>query len=285
MKILIFGSQGTLGRALKEAFSKEELACPSSTEADLINHTHTRELVETVSPQLIINAAAYTDVDGAESGIGKNTAYAINAAAVGNLAQAAAAGDIPLIHFSTDYVFDGTLEGGYSETSTPNPLNEYGGSKLLGERLLAQHAKKFYLIRLSRLFGKAGNSSGSKKSFVDIILERAATNRELKVTNDKWGKPTYAPDLARGVRALAMSRRPFGIYHLTNEGACTWYEFAQEIVAGSGFPTTLIPVPSTEFPRAAVIPTHSILLNTKIPPLTPWREALKAYLTANPPKR
>lgn len=279
MKTLIFGSSGALGQELKKTFATENLFCPTSKEADLANYDQIRQIIDTVNPNLIINAAAYNNVDMAESQEGKDLAFKINGDAVGNLASIAAEIGATLLHFSTDYVFDGENPEGYDENAKPNPINNYGRSKLFGEELILKNTKNFYIVRLSRLFGKKGSSENSKRSFVDIILDSVKQKPELKVTHDKWGLPTFAPDLADACYRLIKEEYPFGIYHITNNGkAPTWYEFAQEIIAVKNLNTKLISVPSSEFPRPAQIGTHSILLNKKFPPLRPWQEALKEYL-------
>lgn len=278
MKLLIFGSNGMLGTELARAFGNENPIGLTSDELDLTNHESAADKVADIKPDIVLNAAAYTNVDGAEQEEGKRTAYAVNADAVGNLARICGRLGITLIHFSTDYVFDGIRQEGYDESALPHPLNEYGKSKLLGEQLIQKNMRDFYIIRLSRLFGKKGASAGGKKSFVDVMIELARTRPELKVVNNRWGKPTYALDLAQAVCALIAQRPPYGIYHLPNEGACTWYEFAKEILSLANLPVPIIPVPASEFPRVANEPMYSILRNTKRPPLRHWKEALKEYM-------
>lgn len=279
MKILLFGSSGTLGQELKKTFATENLFCPTSKDLDITNLDKTREFILRAKPELIINATAYNNVDVAESQDGKDLADKINSKAVGNLASVATEIGATLLHFSTDYVFDGENPKGYDENAKPNPINNYGRSKLLGEEFIQKNTNNFYIVRLSRLFGKKGISENSKRSFVDLIADLSAQKPELKIVNDKWGLPTYAPDLANACYRLIKEKHPFGIYHITNSGdAPTWYEFAQKIIAIKNLNTKLIPVPSSEFPRPAQIGTYSILLNKKFPPLRPWREALKDYL-------
>lgn len=278
MKVLVFGSNGMLGTELTRVFGNENLIGLTSNDIDLTDHEKTTKKIEEAAPDIILNATAYTNVDGAEQEEGKRMAYAVNADAVGNLAAVCARLGIALVHFSTDYVFDGAMREGYNETAAPNPLNEYGKSKLLGERLIQKNMRDFYIIRLSRLFGKAGMAARGKKSFVDTMLELARTRPQLKVVNDRWGKPSYAPDLARAIYALIIARAPYGIYHLPNEGVCTWHEFAQEILSLANLHTPIIPVPSSEFPRAAHEPEYSILRNTKFPPLRHWKDALAEYI-------
>lgn len=279
MEILLLGSSGMLGQELAKSFQNENLICPTRKDIDVANNNKAREFILRAKPKLIINATAYNNVDGAESEDGKNLAFEINGKAVDSLASVAAEINATLLHFSTDYVFDGENPEGYDENAKPNPINNYGRSKLLGEELIQKNNDNFYIVRLSRLFSKKGVSENSKRSFVDIILDSVKQKPELKVTNDKWGLPTYAPDLANACHRLVKEKYHFGIYHITNSGnAPTWYEFAKEIITIKNLNTKLIPVPSSEFPRPAQIGTHSILLNKKFPPLRPWREALKEYL-------
>lgn len=278
MKVLLFGSSGTLGQELMVAFRDENLICLTEKDVDFADFGAAAEAVKKVRPDVVLNAAAYTNVDGAENEEGGKIAFAINGKAAGALASATAEIGAILVHFSTDYIFDGENHEGYDENAKPNPINNYGKSKLLGEELVIKNAGKFYIVRLSRLFGKKGASENSKKSFVDTITSLAVQKPELKVTDDTWGLPTYAPDLAAACYRLVKGAYPSGIYHITNSGkAPTWYEFAQEIIAVKNQKTKLIPVPSSEFPRPAKIGIYSILLNKKFPPLRSWREALREY--------
>lgn len=278
MKILILGYKGTLGQELKKSFEKEELVCFDKDNLDLTDHKKTKEKIKDISPDVIINASAHTNVDAAENEE-KELAFQINSYAVENLAKSAKSIDAILIHFSTDYIFDGTTKGGYKEDAAPNPINIYGESKLLGEKLILENTKKYYIIRLSRLFGEMGVSKQSKKSFVDLMLDLASKKDELKITNDAVSNVTYAPDLAKATYILVKEKYPFGIYHLTNEGSCTFYEFAEKIFEIKNINIKITPVNSDEFPRPAKIPTHSSLVNTKFPKLRHWEDALKEYLS------
>jgi dTDP-4-dehydrorhamnose reductase len=189
-----------------------------------------------------------------------------------------AAGGI-LVHYSTDYVFKGDKKRGYREDDRPDPQSAYALSKYLGEQAVQENADNFYLIRLSRLFGRPAASQGAKKSFVQIMLELAQTKPEVNAVDEELDCPTYAPDLARRTREIIDQRKPLGIYHVTNSGGCTWYDFAREIFTSKNISVKLNPVPASFFPRPAVRPKYSILLNTKLPSMRSWQEALKEFIS------
>jgi len=271
MKVLLLGAGGMLGHALVNQFSGDELLVGDLPEFDLTKFAEVKHKIREMNPEFIINAAAYTNVDGCET----NTALCnlINGEAVGNLASIAKELGIILVHYSTDYVFAGDQEKGYQEEDKTNPLNTYGQSKELGERLLKENTDKHYLIRTAWLYGPSG------KNFVDTIIDLSAKNRKIPVVNDQFGNPTYTKDLARSTRQILVDKRPFGIYHQTNEGSCSWYEFALKIKELKGFKAEVIAVTSEQFKRPASRPKYSKLINSKLPPLRLWQEALKDYLS------
>lgn len=273
MKVLIFGSKGMLGSDLMEVFSEYQ---PVGVDRDTIDIRDTPavfSLLEEVVPQVVINASGYTAVDAAEKE-GKEEAAAVNGAAVGDLATLCAKRGTPLVHFSTDYVFDGRKrKEGYKEADEPHPINAYGASKFLGEQLLQQATEQFYLIRSSWLFGLHG------KNFVTTMLEAAKKGETLKVVNDQIGKPTFTRDLAESTLTLLLEQRPHGIYHIVNEDSLSWYDFAVEIFLEAGVHVDIAPVSSEEYRRAARRPRNSTLVNTKFPPLRSHREALRNYLS------
>ncbi len=271
MKTIIIGAKGMLGKELAKIFQDWNPICWDQAEIDIADREDVNEKISETKPDLVVNAAAYTNVDGAETN--RDLAMKVNGYGVGNLAEACKKCNAILIHYSTDYVFNGKKQEGYKEDDQPkNPINVYGKSKLLGEKLLQKNTGKFYLIRLSWLFGKFG------KNFVETMLTLAQKNEIIKVVNDQRGKPTFAFDLAKKTRNLVEEKFPFGIYHITNEGDCSWYEFACEIFKITGNKVEIIPVESKEFPTAAKRPAWSILVNTKLPPNRSWQEALEEYL-------
>jgi dTDP-4-dehydrorhamnose reductase len=232
------------------------------------------------TPDAIVNCVAFNDVDGAEDR--PDRAFALNADFVGELAGYARELGVPLVHYSTNYVFDG-VQGEYTEADPPAPLSAYGRSKLRGEQLAAASGAWCYVVRTAVIFGPKGASDLSKKSFVDIMLDLSAKRDTLHVVSDEINSLTYAPDLAAGTHGLLGALPPPGIYHLTNSGGASWFDFAREIFRIAGRNVTVLPVPSTHFPRKAARPPRAILLNTKLPPLRPWKAALAEFLGAMSP--
>ena len=281
MRILILGKNGMLGRDLQKVFNKEDYIALDSKELDVTDQEAVFEQFMTVQPDVVINATGYTNVDLAEKEEPK--ANAVNGAAVGLLAKACREIDATFVHFSTDYVFDGQNKNGYKEDNATAPINAYGRSKELGEKLLIEEMElqrqpldpegKYFLIRTSWLYGKHG------KNFVDTMLELAKGKKELKVVSDQHGKPTYTLDLARQVKWLLESHEyPSGIYHITNEEETTWFDYAKAIFDLNKTRVSVIPCSSREYVRPARRPPYSTLINTKLPPLRPWKEALAEYL-------
>jgi dTDP-4-dehydrorhamnose reductase len=257
-KILILGASGMLGRDLQNVFPTAELR---GHEIEITDGERVTSLIHQLRPELVINAAAYTDVDGCEDN--KDLARAVNGDSLAPLAQACNDCSSCLVHFSTDYVFDGTKTT-YTEDEKPHPINVYGESKLLGEINIRKNMTNYRIIRTSWLFGKHG------RNFVDTMIRLSTEMSQVKVVNDQFGKPTYTVDLAGKTREIA-GLDP-GIYHVTNEGMCSWFEFAKAIIPN------VVPCSTTEFPRNAKRPAYSGLVNTKTKPLRHWREALNDYM-------
>ncbi len=276
-KVLIIGAKGMLGHDLMAVFGDLNPIGADKEELEIADGAAVEKFILDLGPDIIINAAAYTDVDGCETN--QDSAMKVNGYAVGYLAKTSQKIGAILVHYSTDYIFDGKKSEGYKEDDEPkNPVNFYGKSKLLGEKLLKENCQKYYLIRTSWLFGKHG------KNFVDTILKLRKEKKELKVVNDQRGKPTYTVDLARRTRELIEGKYPFGVYHITNEGAVSWYDYALKIfeIYKSFHPeqklAKVVPCASAEFPRPAKRPSWSILQNTKLPSNRPWQESLEEYL-------
>lgn len=274
MKVLLIGADGTLGTALSELLKDRGLVRWTQADVDLTD-SGLRKAVVAASPTLVINAAAYTDVDGAEKN--GHLAEIINGTAVGEIAMACRDLGVTMVHFSTDYVFNGETDAGYTEDDVPDPRNTYGRTKLLGERLLQQYAPSYLLIRTSRLFGSPATQGGAKQNFIMKMIELSRTKNELKVVDDEIASPTYAADLAQSSVAL-IDKNVRGVFHRTNDGACTWYAFAEEIFRQLHREISLLPARGTEFPRPAQRPRNSTLRTTKAPPLRRWQAALNAYL-------
>lgn len=276
MRVLILGNKGMLGADLQEIFRDHEVFGWDKEKIDISNERQVEEKVNELEPDVIINSAAYNAVDEAEKN--PNLANSINGDAVGFLAKNCKKNDIILVHYSTNYVFDGTNKNGYREKDKPNPQSKYAKSKVLGEQLLQKFTKKFYLIRTARIFGNLAKSSIAKKSFVNMMIELASKQSEIKVVDEEYSNTTYSKDLAKRTKEILEWKKPYGTYHVTNEGACTWYEFAKKIFEYKGIDIKIIPVTSKEFPRPAARPLYSALINTKLPTMRKWEDALKEYL-------
>lgn len=256
--VLILGAKGMLGHALQLVIPN---AIAKGRELDITNRERISTFIEDLRPAIVINAAAYTDVDGCEDR--REHAMLVNGTAPGYLAAACNKVDAVLVHYSTDYIFDGTVAE-YYEDDPPHPLNVYGESKLLGEQNVAMEMDDYRIIRTSWLFGPYG------KNFVDTMLALSPKMELVKVVNDQFGKPTFTIDLALATTGVIVCNP--GIYHLTNDGICSWYEFAKAIIPN------VVPCTTEEFPRKAKRPKYSVLTSTKTDSLRHWQEALAVYL-------
>jgi len=273
-----------LGNQLNKVYknTKNEIISWSKEDIDITDKGLIDKKIDDLKPGIIINTAAYNAVDKCqESEEEFLKAKKINGDAVGYLADASVRNKILLVHYSTDYVFDGKQIEGYREADAPSPINKYGKSKLLGEKeLISRSSKglKFYLIRTSKLFGPKGESKTSKPSFFDIMLELAEHKDSLDIVNEEVSCFTYTPDLAKTTKELIESDKGYGIYHIVNGGACTWYEATQELFKQANVDIRVNPVKSEIFSRPAKRPKYSVLLNTKLLELRSWQEALREYL-------
>lgn len=278
MHILILGSQGMLGQELERVSLARGYKVTAWDKKDIdVTQPGALGKIRELKPDVIINAIAYNAVDHIE-GEGWGTAEKINGELPGQLAAVARELDATIVHFSSDYVFDGENDAGYSEDAEPRPVNAYGRSKMMGEDAVRAIAEKFYIIRLSRLFGKPAVSEGAKRSFVDIMITMSQTKDAIDLVDEEKDCVTYAPDLAEEVLNIVEEKPPYGVYHVTNAGACTWYDFGTEIFRLVGSDIAVSRVPSSAFPRPAARPRTSELLNTKRPPLRPWQHALEEYI-------
>jgi len=279
MRILILGSKGMLGQALQRACSPDTVVGWDREELDITDASAVAERLPGAEPDVVVNAAAYTDVEGAERE--PEVADRVNGHAVGVLAEVCSRYDLPLVHVSTDYVFGNERKAGYRETDEPRaPGSTYGRSKLIGEVFLRKRAQKYWLVRTAWLFGPHG------KHFVDTMLRIGSEKREVHVVKDQHGSPTYTRDLAHAIYTLVADGAPFGMYHLTNSGVTTRAEFARAIFADAGMDVRVTPITSEECQNRAKRPKWSTLKNTKRPPLRPWRVALQEYLrTVVPPSQ
>jgi dTDP-4-dehydrorhamnose reductase len=276
VKILLLGHKGMLGSDLLSKLSMQhEVIGMDIDEIDIVSASDCKKAIKETKPNIIINAAAYTNVDGCETA--KEECFAVNAEAVKNICDACRGKNIHIIHFSTDYVFDGTATYPYKEEDKCNPLSVYGASKLAGERYLQSLADDYLLIRTSWLYGLKG------KNFVQTILDKAKTMPKLSVVDDQVGSPTCTKDLAAAVD-LAIEKKLAGIFHVTNRGSCSWYHFAVKILQESGMDNIEVePIKTDKLSRPAMRPTYSVLSIQKFITATgkimqPWQLALQDYL-------
>src|SRR5581483_10746505 len=218
---------------------------------------------------------AFNDVDGAEDR--PQAALALNGDFVGRLATLCSRLDLTVVHYSTNYVFDGN-KAEYRESDQPSPLSAYGRSKLLGEELLAARATRHYLIRTAVIFGPRGTSDLSKKSFVELMLDLSAKKDVIQAVDDEINSVTYAPDLAQASAGLIESGAPFGTYHLVNQGSASWCDLARHIFRFTARKPAVVAVPGSTFQRKAARPRTAILVNSKAPLLRPWADALEAFI-------
>ena len=271
MRLLITGAGGQLGHDLQATLTGHELRALDHHALDIADRASVLAAVSGFRPDLIINAAAFNDVDGAETQ--ETGAMAVNAEGPGNLAAAAVETSSRLIHISSDYVFDGRKGAPYDEDDRPNPLSVYARSKLEGERRVLQSDADACVLRTAWLYGHHG------KNFVKSILQAAERGGPLRVVADQVGSPTSTADLARMIGAL-IATPARGLFHLVNQGACSRYEFALAIVRGR---VEVKPISTAEAARPAPRPANSALTSvrwssTGLPPLRSWQAALDAYL-------
>ncbi|MDR4949473.1 dTDP-4-dehydrorhamnose reductase [Neobacillus cucumis] len=276
MRVVVTGAAGQLGKdVLRELTSRNHNAFGADrSQLDITIEADVMSYISEIKPDVILHCAAYTNVDAAETD--EETAYQINALGTENLAKAAKQVGAKLLYVSTDYVFDGTASEPYETDQPTSPLGAYGRTKLAGEQLLQKHLDRFFIVRTAWVFGIYGNN------FVKTMIRLGKERGEVGVVHDQVGSPTYTVDLAKFMVEL-METEKYGIYHATNGGVCSWYEFAVEIFKQAGLDVTVNPLTTDQFPRPAKRPAYSVLSKKKIEeqgltPLRDWKEALAAYL-------
>jgi dTDP-4-dehydrorhamnose reductase len=276
-RTLILGAKGMLGTDLADIVADMDPVLWDIEELDITNKGDVSKAFNEIKPAEVINCAAYTDVDGAESAPG--TAMLVNGIAPGNIAAACKNIGARLIQISTDYVFDGTSESDYTENDLTIPLGAYGRSKLAGEQAILDSGCKFVILRTQWLYGRNG------KNFVDTITRLAKERHRLTVVDDQVGKPTWTVELAGAIKRL-LTTDARGVFHIACDGSCSWFDFAVEIVRNLSIDTTIEPVPTSAYPRPAERPARSVLNCRKIVELygirlSHWKAALRKYLETN----
>jgi len=273
MRILIIGANGLLGSDLIDECGGDQVVAATSRDADIRDWGQVRSLVVRSKPAWIVLAAAYTDVDGSERN--PDLAFAVNRDGTRNVAVTAREQGAKLVYLSTDYLFEGTANRPYEPDDPIHPLNVYGASKAAGEEAVREPGGHWVIARSSWLFG------ASRACFPEKILAAADSQPELKVVSDQVGSPTYAPDLAMAIHQL-MQADARGILTITNSGACSWFEFAREILRNAGRKTPVLPITAAESGRPAKRPAYSVLSSATLAAygnnLRSWQDALDAYL-------
>jgi len=279
MKIALIGADGQLGTDLSTLLKGTNFSKLLYPDFDITVPDRAKKKLASIKPDVVINTAAYHRVDECEENPEKS--FEVNALAVRELAYICLELDAALVHFSTDYVFDGRKKTPYVEEDCPNPLSIYGVSKLAGEFFVQNILEKYFIIRTCGLYGTAG-CWGKGKNFVDTIIEQANKGQKIRVVNDQWVTPTSTEELAQKVLELIQSRQ-YGLCHLTNEGECTWFGFAQKTFKLIGQKPELEPVTSEQYGAKAKRPPYSVLENKRaknigLTDFSCWEEALWSYL-------
>jgi dTDP-4-dehydrorhamnose reductase len=281
MRVVLIGANGQLGTDMKRVFQDAgDTVFPYvHAQLDVCSEARIAEVLAETKPDLVLNTAAYHRVEECEKK--SELAFQVNGTAAMNLAIACQKAGATLVHFSTDYVFGGyDRNTPYEETDRPAPLNVYGASKVLGEYLIPDYTDRYFVLRVCGLYGVAG-SSGKGGNFVETMLKKGLAGDAIRVVDDQVLTPTYTVDLAEAVRKLVLTRK-FGLYHLSSEGECSWYEFTRHIFASAGIEAKLSPVKSSEFASPVKRPSYSVLSKAKVRALgvslPSWKDALPRYL-------
>jgi dTDP-4-dehydrorhamnose reductase len=283
LKVFLIGADGQLGTDINEYFTGRGLdvhGLIGLEEIDVCDYNSTFRLIRDSAPDLVINTAAFHNVDLCEDRVAE--AFRVNVGGTKNTASICRKLDVPLIHFSTDYVFDGSKGVPYTEDDCPRPLSIYAISKLGGETVIQYMLEKYYLVRLSGLYGHAGCTGKGNINFVETMLKRAGEKRQIKVVDDQVLTPTSTRDAAVKLYELIQTEK-YGLYHMTNTGSCSWYEFACEIFRLSGLIADIIPISSEELGAKAIRPAYSVLDNVNLKKaglsdMRNWKKALQEYI-------
>lgn len=276
MKVLVTGANGQLGYDVVKELQKRNIECYGAMrqDFDIVDFEAVEKFIVSYMPDAIIHCAAYTAVDKAEDEQG--LCYLVNASATENIAEICKKINAKMLYISTDYVFDGTKDGFYEVYDKPNPINVYGKTKLLGEQAVQRILDKYFIVRISWVFGEHGNN------FVKTMLRLGKERKEISVVADQYGSPTYTVDLALLLVEMIQTDK-YGIYHATNEGACTWAEFAEEIFKIADLNVKVNHIATAEYPTMAKRPMNSRLSKKKLvinnfKTLENWQKDLKNFL-------
>lgn len=278
MKILVTGATGQLGTELCHLLDENhiEYVGTGSKQLDITDKNAVNLYFEEYRPDFVYHCAAYTSVDAAEEEPGKDINYKVNVIGTRNIAEASEKCNATMVYISTDYVFDGSNTGLYTEKSETNPQNEYGRSKLNGERIVEKTMSKYYIIRTSWIFGKYG------KNFVYTMLDLSENHQYLNVVNDQLGRPTWTRTLSEFMIYLVDERASYGLYQLSNESTCTWYEFAKEIFKDKNI--EIHPISSNDYPQKAFRPRNSVMDLSKVKKtgfkIISWQDALQNFMAS-----
>jgi dTDP-4-dehydrorhamnose reductase len=272
VKILLTGAAGQLGTALQTSLQAHQVVALGHGQLEITRLAAVREAIDAHRPNLVLNAAAFNDVDGAETR--PQDAHAGNALGPRNLAVATAAHGIPLLHVSSDYVFDGTGKRPYTEFDATNPCSAYGRSKLAGEEAVRALNRRHYIVRTAWLFSTVG------RNFAKTMCGLAG-RPEVRVVSDQYGSPTYVPHLAAGLARL-IETEAYGTYHVAGKGGASWFELTRALYRHLGITTPVHPVATADFPRPAERPRYSVLTTVQDPPivLPPWEDGAAAFAQA-----
>jgi len=285
LKVFLIGVDGQLGTDIEQCFTSRGIEVHGLIglkEIDICDYDHSFNKIRSSKPDLVINTAAFHNVDLCEDEL--EMAFKVNVGGVKNIAGICREMDIPLMHFSTDYVFDGRKTTPYVEDDCPGPSSIYAISRLGGERVVQYMLDDYYLVRLSGLYGHAGCTGKGNMNFIETMLKLAESKRQIKVVDDEVLTPTSTKDVAEKLYELIMTGK-YGLYHMTNTGSCSWFEFACEIFKLMDMDIDVLPISSEEFGAKAIRPKYSVLNNTNlkdigISDLKHWKTALKNYLTS-----
>ncbi len=277
MKVALIGANGQLGNDLIKTVPNGVKLIPlTRKEVDVTVKEQVERVIDDIKPDIVLNTSAYVKVDLAEDEADK--AFLVNAVGVKNLVEVCHKTGAVLLHISTDYVFDGKKHGQpYYEDDQPNPINIYGLSKYAGELIVKNYLDSYYIVRSSSLYGVAG-ASGKGGNFPYTILRKAKAGEKLRVVDDIFMVPTHTYDLAQGLWRLITEEHPYGVYHITHTGYCTWYEFAKKILQLAGIEAEIEPIKHTEFPTRARRPLWSVLGTKKGIQLCTWEEGLEKFI-------